>query len=38
MRKEGADLFVGGSSSIFSKDAPIPENIARMRSALQDLI
>lgn len=35
MRKAGANIFVGGTSSIFSKAASIPENIQRLRDALK---
>ena len=35
MRKAGADMFVCGTSSIFSKEGSIEENSARLRESLQ---
>lgn len=34
MKAEGANIFVGGSSSIFSKEAGIRENIIKMRQMI----
>ena len=34
MSRAGADIFVVGSSSVFSKEAPLAENIARFRSLI----
>lgn len=34
MKKNGADLFVAGSSSIFSGDAPLGESVKRMRALI----
>lgn len=34
MKAEGANIFVGGSSSIFSKEAGIQENIIKMRQMI----
>lgn len=34
MSKAGANIFVGGTSSIFSKDASIYENIAKIRTLI----
>lgn len=34
MNKAGADIFVAGSSSVFSKENSMKENIAKMRSIL----
>lgn len=34
MRRAGADIFVGGTSSVFHRDAPIAENIRRFRAAV----
>ena len=35
MCEAGADIFVAGSSSVFSKDAPISENIAKLRKTIE---
>jgi len=35
MSAAGADIFVAGSSSVFSKDASLPENIARLRENIE---
>lgn len=35
MRAAGADVFVCGTSSIFSKGAPIAKNIARFREIVK---
>lgn len=35
MREAGADIFVGGTSSIFSKDSSLTENIDRLRRSIQ---
>ena len=34
MSDAGANIFVAGSSSIFHKDAPLPENIAKLRTMI----
>lgn len=34
MRDAGADIFVAGSSSVFSKDAVLSENIAKLREII----
>ena len=34
MRDAGADIFVAGSSSVFSKDASLSQNIARLRKII----
>ena len=34
MSRAGANIFVGGSSSVFSKEAGISENIAKLRTVL----
>jgi ribulose-phosphate 3-epimerase len=36
MRRAGADMFVCGSSSIFSKEGTVEENIARFRACVGD--
>ena len=36
MRRAGADMFVCGSSSIFSKEGTVEENIARFRNCVGD--
>lgn len=36
MRKAGADIFVGGTSSIFSKEGTIAENITRFRKCVDE--
>lgn len=38
MRKCGADIFVGGTSSIFSKDGSVEENIVRFRQCVKKSI
>lgn len=35
MKDAGANIFVGGTSSVFSKEATIEENIAKMREMLK---
>lgn len=35
MREAGANIFVGGSSSVFSKDGSIEENIAKLRKIIE---
>lgn len=35
MRAAGADIFVGGTSSIFAKGTPMAENIAKLRAAVR---
>ena len=35
MRAMGANIFVGGTSSVFSKEASIEENIAKMKQAIK---
>ena len=35
MREAGANIFVGGSSSVFSKDGSIEENIAKLREIIK---
>ncbi|MBQ3049415.1 MAG: ribulose-phosphate 3-epimerase, partial [Oscillospiraceae bacterium] len=35
MRKAGADIFVCGSSSIFSKGATVEENIKKFRECVE---
>ena len=35
MRCAGADLFVGGTSSVFASGAPLTENIERLRAAIR---
>jgi len=37
MRKEGADIYVGGSSSIFSNEGTLKENISRMRRLVSEI-
>jgi len=37
MRNAGADMFVCGTSSVFSKDGTISENIVRFRACLENL-
>ena len=37
MRKAGADIFVCGTSSIFSREGTIMENTRRFRRCLEDL-
>lgn len=37
MRRAGADIFVGGTSSVFHKDASIAENIHRFRKAVSSV-
>lgn len=37
MRRAGADVFVGGTSSIFSKEGTIAENIARFRKCVKEV-
>ena len=37
MRRAGADMFVCGSSSIFSKEGTVAENIARFRECVNEL-
>lgn len=37
MRRAGADIFVGGTSSVFHKDASIAENIRRFRDAVNSV-
>ena len=36
MCQVGADIFVAGSSSVFSKSAPLPENIAKLRKIIEE--
>ena len=36
MRAAGADIFVGGTSSIFSKEGTIAENIVRFRKCVEE--
>lgn len=36
MRKAGADIFVGGTSSIFSKEGTVMENIKRFRHCVEE--
>ena len=36
MRKAGADIFVGGTSSIFSNEGTIAENIVRFRNCVKE--
>ena len=38
MRKAGADIFVGGTSSIFSKEGTVEENIARFRRCVDEAV
>lgn len=38
MRQAGADIFVCGSSSIFSKNGTVPENIIRFRNCVNSQI
>lgn len=35
MSEAGADIFVAGSSSVFSKEASLPQNIARLRETIE---
>ena len=35
MREAGADIFVCGTSSVFSKEGTIAENIARFRCCIE---
>mgnify|MGYP002516956188 FL=1 len=35
MSEAGADIFVAGSSSAFSKEASLPQNIARLRETIE---
>lgn len=35
MRQAGADIFVAGSSSVFSKGTSLPENIAKLRRIIK---
>lgn len=35
MSEAGADIFVAGSSSVFSKEAALPQNIVRLREAVE---
>lgn len=35
MREAGADIYVAGSSSVFSKEASLAENIARLRKNIE---
>ena len=35
MRQAGADIFVGGTSSVFGKDDTLCENIRRLRLAVE---
>lgn len=35
MSEAGADIFVAGSSSVFSKEAFLPQNIARLRETIE---
>ena len=35
MSDAGANIFVAGSSSVFHKDAPLPENIAKLRTMIE---
>ena len=37
MRRAGADIFVCGSSSIFSAEGTLEENIARIRADLENV-
>lgn len=36
MKQAGANIFVGGSSSVFAKDASIEDNITHMRKVLKE--
>lgn len=36
MRAAGADIFVCGTSSVFGKEASIPENVARVRECIAE--
>lgn len=38
MRRAGADIFVGGTSSIFSKEGTVEENIARLRQCVDEAV
>lgn len=35
MSEAGANIFVAGTSSVFSKDAPVAENIAKLRKIIE---
>lgn len=35
MSEAGADIFVAGSSSVFSKEASLPQNIVRLRDTIE---
>jgi len=35
MSTAGADIFVAGSSSVFSKAAPLPENMEKLRKIIE---
>ncbi|MBQ7799183.1 MAG: ribulose-phosphate 3-epimerase, partial [Oscillospiraceae bacterium] len=35
MSEAGADIFVAGSSSVFSKEASLTQNIARLRETIE---
>jgi len=37
MRRAGADIFVGGTSSVFSKEGTITENIVNFRRRLEEV-
>jgi len=35
MRKAGANIFVAGSSSVFTPSMPLPDAIAKLREAVR---